>query len=312
MEEELIQTNINSILNFTDHKNAFTNWDFSVEHNVDSFNETRFSQIDYKLIKPKEVVDSLYFFSDIQHIVSVKDSIETTKTYTEISNTNEISNLPQGAYLKSNNGLLLLLLVSILIVGFVRLNWKDYINNLFRSILFQGAERKISGYNISNTSPAFILTFLFFFNSTLFIYEIYKLTDFITLNIDLLLIPIVFFVLLILFSVKNTFLRFIGNIFQTLPLTKSYIRNSTILGQAFSIIILPVIGLIPFLTETIQLTFFKIGILTFIALYLIQIGRGIKIIFKETFSLYYIFLYLCALEILPLLCLISIISNQLD
>ena len=298
-------------LNLTRHNKSFTNWDFEVEHDPDSFDETLFSQIDFSLLKSKETIDSLSISSDIQPVIFINDSTEILNTYTEISISDENTIQPEGSFLKGNNSLLLMLLVSILIVGFVRLNWKDYINNIFRSIFFQGSEKKILGYNVSYSYPAFALTFLFFFNGTLFIYEIYKLTDIIALNIDILLIPIVFVALFILFSVKNIIFRFIGYIFDILPQINSYIRSSTVLGQAFGIIILPVIGLIPFLTETIQLTFFKTGIGVFIVLYLIQIGRGVKIILKETLSIYYIFLYLCALEILPLLCLINIISNKL-
>ena len=291
--------------------NSFTNWNLSIDYDIDSFDETLFTQIDYNLLKSNEVVDSLFVLPDKQSITVLKDSIEISKTFTEISESDKNIIFHESNLLKNNNSLLMMILASVVIVGFVRLSWKDYIINILRSIFFQGSERKISSSNMSFTYPAFLLNFLFFFNVKIFIYEIYKLTNFTDLGIDLLIIPIVFTALLIIFSLKNIILRFIGYIFDTLPQIKSYIRGSTLLGQAFSVIILPVVGLIPFLTETIQLYFFKIGIGVFIVMYLMQLRRGVKIILKETFYFYYIILYLCALEILPLLYIINIISNQL-
>jgi hypothetical protein len=84
------------------------------------------------------------------------------------------------------------------------------------------------------------------------------------------------------------------------------------MGQMFAIAILPVICLIPFVKETLQMNLVHIGAGIFIIMYLMQIGRGIKIILKETLSLYYIFLYLCGLEILSLLVIMKVITEQIS
>jgi hypothetical protein len=137
------------------------------------------------------------------------------------------------------------------------------------------------------------------------------LTDISFLDLKLILIPIVFLTLFALFSFKNIFFYFFGNIFEIIPQIKSYIKGSTIMGQSFGVLILPIICLIPFLPETAQTHLLNIGCGAFIIMYIIQIGRGIKIILKETLSLYYIFLYLCGLEILSLLVIIKTIFDQI-
>ena len=212
--------------------------------------------------------------------------------------------------LQNNNIFLSLILVSVLITGFVRISWKEYMTNVLRSIFFQDVAGKISGNNASYIYPSFILGFLFFFNGSIFIYEIFKLTGYSFMNIDSLVIfPIIFGSLFVLYYSKVLFLRFTGHIFNTSQQMKSYLQGFSSIGKAFALIILPVIILIPFLNQTAQSILINIGSFVFIALYLLQISHGVKIILKETFSLYYIILYLCALEILPLFILFKVVFN---
>ena len=300
-------------LNLTGNKTSYTNWNFSVEYNPETFDESSFSQVDYQLLisKKENHSDSIQTTAEIPVLNFENDTAELLNTYSELSENNNITRFNEP-FLKNNNSFLILILISVIIIGLVRLHWKDYLITVFHSIFYPASERKISEDNASNTYPSFILNFLFFYNSSIFIYEVFKLKDLSFLNFDLLLVPIFFVTLIIIFSVKNLFFYFLGNIFEIIPQIKSYIKNVTILGQIFATIIMPVICVIPFLTESAQNYLINIGVGAFIIIYILQIVKGLKIILKEIFSLYYIILYLCALEILPLLLIIKLISNQLD
>jgi len=300
-------------LNLTGQKKSFINWELSIDYDPESFNETLFSEIDYQLLaSQKPESDSLFVFSDTQTTGFLRENSEIAKTYTETSDVKENTLFSENNLLKSNNPFLLLILAAIVITGFVRLNWKDYIRNIFRSFFFQVAEKKMSIINISYTYPSFILSFLFLFNCSLFLYEFFKLLNISFLNFDLLLIPIFFSALAILLSVKKFFFHLIGNVFDTSQQIKLYLKGSLLMCQAFAIMILPIICLVPFLSEIIQIYIIKFGAGIFIVMYIMQIGRGIKIILRETYSIYYIFLYLCALEFLPLFLIVKFISEHVN
>ena len=288
--------------NLIGKKESYTNWNLSPEYNPESFNQSLFSEINEQLLHVFDInADSLNNISSIQSNISSTQN-ETTE-YSESKASKTIKNTLQG-----DNIFLSLIFISVMVTGFVRLNWKEYMGNILRSIFFQGVVDKISGTNASYIFPNLILSFLFFFNSSIFIYEVFKLTEFTPVNIDsLLMMPVIFGSLLVLFYGKIFILRFIGHIFDTQTHFKSYLRGFSFGAQAFAIIILPVIIIIPFINQSLQLIFIDIGYVIFTILYLLQISHGIKIILKETFSLYYIILYLCALEILPLSILFKVI-----
>jgi len=148
-------------LNLIGKKTAFTNWDLSVEHDVNNFDETIFSQIDYRLLSPTEQTDLPLIATDVPTIDFATDSAEIAKTYTELLDVDESQHYPEISLLQNNNIFLSLVFVSVLIVGFVRINWKGYINDVVKSTFFPVAEKKMAGNNVSNVHPASILNFLF-------------------------------------------------------------------------------------------------------------------------------------------------------
>ena len=291
----------------------FTNWNFSVDYDPDFFDETLFSQIDYALLKPTELPDTTSFISPIVPIDSLQN--ESVKNHSEISPDDYKPTTDNNNLLSENISFLLLVFASLFIVGLVRFSRKEFFNNIFIQFFQQGRYKADTSDTISNRYPSLILKFIFFFNCSLFVFELITLTDFeffqigsFAIPIDLLAIPIVFAALLIIFSLKNIVFYFIGYIFDTVPQIKLYIKNSYLISSFYAIIILPIIITIPFLQSSVQLFVLHFGVYIFIVLYIIMIWKGIKIIVKETYSFYYIILYLCAMEILPLLVIIKMIS----
>ena len=292
--------------NLKGKKGVFTNWNLSPERDVHLFDKTLYSQIDEELLQVSRInADSLNAINNASN-----DSIQ--KSRQEFSERSGFKSESPGINknpLQDNNVFLSLILVSVLITGFVRVSWKEYLVNVLRSIFFQDVASKISANNASYIYPSFILGFLFFLNGSIFVFEIFKLGGYAFMDIDSRLIfPLIFSSIFVLYYSKILFLRFTGHIFDVSQQMKSYLQGFSSIGKAFAIVILPVIILIPFANETVQSLLINIGSFVFIALYLLQISHGIKIILKETFSLYYIILYLCALEILPLFILFKVIG----
>jgi len=123
------------------------------------------------------------------------------------------------------------------------------------------------------------------------------------------LLIIVWVILIVYDVIKGLLYRITGFVFETSFLTGEYLFNASMLSKVFAILLLPIISVIPFVNIWIVPNLIKLGVGMFIVLYIWQLFRGMKIFFQNTFSVFYMFLYFCALEILPLVILYKILFS---
>lgn len=212
---------------------------------------------------------------------------------------------------KYNDWLSIFLIFSVVIIGFLRISSMKFLRELFNSAFYsQAASKMYSSVNIRNSKPSFVLSILFFVNTGLFIFEalvFYQETIFGQNGFSLLLI--VWVVIVGYDVIKGLLYRMTGFVFDTLFLTGEYIFNASMLSKVYAIVLLPIISVIPFVNSWMIPNLIKMGVGIFIVLYIWQLFRGIKIFFQNTFSGFYMFLYFCALEILPLVILYKILFS---
>jgi hypothetical protein len=179
---------------------------------------------------------------------------------------------------------------------------------MIQSVVFSNAMSKLEGSNASNIYPSMVLGFLFYLNTSIFVFEILMQSGRQFMGFDsIFVIPLILVFLLALFSLKIMVYRVVGHIFETIGPVRDYLFGSSTMAKAYGILVIPFIVFIPFVDEDAQLMLIKFGLGLFILLYLMQIARGVRIILSNTYSVYYIILYLCALEILPLTILFKVI-----
>lgn len=204
-----------------------------------------------------------------------------------------------------------LLILSVAIVGVIRMTNNKYLRELFSSVLFGQYARKIQKTtNVRNQKAAFVLNALFLFNASIFIYQFvsyYKINT--PVNQSLLLIPLSMGIVFSFGLIKGMLYLFVGFVFGSEKETRDYLFFSVLHNKIFALIILPVILVVPYIERQMLPILFNIGFGSFILLYFMQLFRGITIILKNTASLFYLFLYLCALEILPLIIMYSILIS---
>jgi len=212
---------------------------------------------------------------------------------------------------KYNDWLSIFLIFSVVIIGILRISSMKFLRELFNSAFYsQAATKMYSSVNIRNSKPSFVLSFLFFVNTGLFIFEalvFYRATIFGQEGFSLLLI--VWSVIVGYDVIKGFLYRMTGFVFDTSFLTGEYLFNAAMLSKVYAIVLLPIISVIPYVNIWMIPNLIKIGVGIFIALYIWQLFRGLKIFFQNTFSGFYMFLYFCALEILPLVILYKILFN---
>ncbi|MCW3806734.1 DUF4271 domain-containing protein [Plebeiibacterium marinum] len=250
--------------------------------------------------------DSSFFMEKTTSLNDTQKGSRTqTKEHTEVN--------PQHAIAPEHNWnkdiLSGFILISVAILGFLRVTNFKYLKELFSSLIYtQNARKMLKTVNLHYQKPAFILNSLFLFNTSIFLYQVinhYQIRTYSSQN--LILIPIIIGIILIFGLIKMALYRFVAFVFDTIPETKEYLFFSSLHNKVFAIAILPIILVLPYISpEAIQGVIY-LGLSIYTLLYLMQLFRGFAIILKNVASLFYLFLYLCALEILPIMIVYKIL-----
>ena len=105
----------------------------------------------------------------------------------------------------------------------------------------------------------------------------------------------------LLFAVKAMIWKMFGVIFVTQEFSKLYIYNMYLHNRITGFVIFPFVAIMPYVSEIITQYIVYGVIIVFILAYLLKICRIFAIIHTQNVSNMQFILYLCALEILPLL-----------
>ena len=109
--------------------------------------------------------------------------------------------------------------------------------------------------------------------------------------------------LFLFWLLKTSAIRFVGSVFHTMPATLDYLQNILAFSFITGLILLPFMILTIFLSSNILL---YISLIIIGLLYFFRVMRGFFIgISLKKFSYLFLFVYLCSLEILPLLVILK-------
>jgi len=210
-----------------------------------------------------------------------------------------------------NEWLAVLIILSVISTGVLRLTSMKYMQELFRSAFnVQAANKMYTSVNIRNSKPSFVLSAMFIFNTGIFIFEALTFYGASILGQKGITLLIFIWILLLTFGLIKSFLyRLTGFVFDTINPSEEYLFTSSLLSKAYAIVLLPLISILPFVNIWMVPNLIKLGVGIFISLYILQLIRGAGIFLQNTFSVFYMFLYFCALEILPLVILYKILFS---
>jgi len=104
------------------------------------------------------------------------------------------------------------------------------------------------------------------------------------------------------FTYSKIFLyKIVGFVFDCSNQISEYLFYTQTSRRVTAQILLPLTFLLYFVSGKIALSALILGVVIVFSFNVFSIFRGIKIIAEKEFSIYYLILYLCSLEILPLL-----------
>ncbi|MBX2931731.1 MAG: DUF4271 domain-containing protein [Chitinophagaceae bacterium] len=202
----------------------------------------------------------------------------------------------------------LLLLVGILAI--IKLSFSKYFSNLFKQIFqLSNKQRQTQEQIVQDNLPSLLMNILFVLSGGMFIALVVERYRLVQANFWLLLLYSSV-LLLIVYFIKYLFLLFSGWIFNMSNATNTYTFIVFLINKIVGILFIPIIFIIAFASNTIA----EIGITitTFLLAFLFMyrywlsykaVRNNIKV------SALHFFLYLCAVEILPLAILYKAVFN---
>lgn len=207
----------------------------------------------------------------------------------------------KSALHNDSSWLLIVLFISLIISGIIKMRAPHFIPSLLSSIISDQSLKNISvSQSLNNLLPTYLCKIIYFVSLSALLYEIIIVSDLMPVfNIR----GVFLYGLIIACILIYTLLKYIINVIIGFTFNAqnklSQINNYESISQCIiGIIVIPIALLFPFANESHH-SFLIYGTLAFIiAIYLWRLLKSTKIVFN-----FYVFLYLCTVEGAPLLCI---------
>ena len=210
--------------------------------------------------------------------------------------------LPQNPLNRVNTDwLTIVLLLALVLFATVRRGWSKYLENLFHSVVnYSTANRMFREQNYSFQHGAFRLDIYFYLVFSVFLFQLIRFfridVSFQNYQLYILILAGVWF----FFMLKKFLYKTTGFIFENSGETSEFLFNLDNHVRVAGLLIFPMVAVISFSSFNSLGIPVYFGILLVSAVYFLLLFRGFMILLKKQFSILYLFLYFCTLEILPL------------
>jgi len=214
---------------------------------------------------------------------------------------------------RSPDWVLGVLVVIFLLLAWVRIYHLKRLNQLLQAFLY-----KLHVYTLLRSNDSMLkrinwgLNAIFVLTMSLFLYQFIehygvKLPFVETMNSFLVIVPL----LLLLYPVKSLVLQLSGWIFNDSEKITEYIFNIFLINKVLGLFLVPIVVLAAYLSFG-QAMLLHVGVMLVVLCYIYRLFRGYFIgRSAANLSGFYILLYLCTLEILPLIIIAKFVSSEL-
>ena len=192
----------------------------------------------------------------------------------------------------------------------VRAGFSKYISTLFHSLInYPTAFRMFREKNYSFLHGAFRLEALFYISFSLFIFQVIVLISNNNSLFNLTFYATTLGAIIFYFLAKKLAYFALGSIFTGVNDTREFLFNMDNFNRGAGIVLFPVVALIAYYPAENPMIAVILGVLTTLVFYVMLLKRGVSILLKKQFPIFYLFLYLCTLEILPLLLIYKLVVD---
>jgi hypothetical protein len=217
----------------------------------------------------------------------------------------------QSIHHSSSDWFTFMLLLSLVFFAFVRNSSRKYFSMLFQSITSFGASSRLfREQNTSLIQGAAVMELFYLLMLGLFGFQLVKFYGIGFQIADFHIFLICFGAVLAYFTVKLGLYRLLGHVGETQAEISEYLFNMRNHNKVLGILLMPLVGFTAWSRVAKPEYFLITGLVLIALIYLFYLFRGVQILLKKHYSIFYLFLYLCTLEFLPLFFLYKVIRSS--
>jgi len=210
--------------------------------------------------------------------------------------------LPQRLLPKrSADWVVMILILVFALFATVRLFYGKYLSQMFHaSINYTTASRLFRERSVSLTHAAFRLDIIFVLSLSLFLYQLFGKQVNFGLSHSLLVYLIFLAATIVYVGVKQMLYAVQGSLTEYRAETQEFLYNMNLYNRILGLGLVPVTLILAFSRLNQPELIVGLGAVMAILCYILLVIRGMKILLRKDFPIFYLILYLCTLEILPL------------
>ncbi len=195
-------------------------------------------------------------------------------------------------------------ILALSLFAWIRVSSGSYMFAMLQSGLNTNTAQRLYREKISNIMhPSFRYNLMFYLTTGVFLLHLQNIYYPQLQFPDKTMIVVNTVAVFLFFNIKYLLYKIGGFIYKSHTNTSEYLFHSKIMNQILGVFMLP-LGIVMFFTEGFMLHFFAVfGLLILLFISINSAFRGFQINAGKDISIYYLILYLCTLEILPVLLL---------
>ncbi len=204
-----------------------------------------------------------------------------------------------------NDWIVLVILFALFLLASVKFMFGKYLSKVTESIFsFHTANSHFLEKNINMIKGSAMVNIFFVVNISLFIVSIliFKSIPFVQEH-GFKTFILVLIAVSLLYLGKAFVVRFLGYVFDKNNESREYVFTILLYNKNLSLFLFPIVLALPFVQFYAVKWLMYIGVVIALVFFVLRIVRGMQILLRKHVSIFYMILYLCALEIVPLLML---------
>jgi len=212
---------------------------------------------------------------------------------------------------QSNDWFILVFTLTLVILAMVKSTTKKYFTLLLQSVgSFQASARMYREQNISLVQGSIAMEVFYLMVMALFGFQILQQFNLSFPLPDVLIYLICLSAIFIFIQTKYLIYKILGFFSETSGDTREYLFNIQNYHRALGLFLWPIVAAIAWLPYQNSSLLLITGLLLTGLINLLYLVRGARILLKKHYSIFYLFLYLCTLEILPLLLFLKVLQTS--
>ncbi|MGM0649056.1 MAG: DUF4271 domain-containing protein, partial [Bacteroidota bacterium] len=210
-----------------------------------------------------------------------------------------------------NDYLLIIVVVCTIIVLRAYYDKPKMFSQLLRAAFnFSETAKILLDNNVIQQRISFFMNLVFLVNTSILCFLSIRIFNIsLPAEYNMVLLAIIFGIITIYYLIRTIIYALVGYITDCVNIQKQYIKIWMSLNKWYGLILLPVIITLLYLPGNIRPYMVYIIASLYAIFFIIKILRGIKLSINNRLSFLVIFLYLCTLELLPVIVLLKYISG---